>query len=333
MRVKINNNLRSLIILAAVAAGVLLGEIEFVQLNAAHLIEPFLMIMLFGVFLQIDLTGLKKSFKNTRFASLTVLINFIWTPLFAWFLASSFLKGEPDLQIGFLMLMVTPCTDWYLLFTDMAKGNVSLGAVQLPLNLILQLILLPVYLLVFAGSVADIEIQPLLKSILIVLLIPFVLSNILRYVWLRKYGEKSFEDKILIHTDNMQFIFLTLAIISMFASQGQLLLQNPELLLIMLIPVILFFAVNFIGVQLIGRALKMPYEDTAALNLTTLARNSPLALAIAVSAFPEQPLISLVLVIGPLIELPILTIIAHVLLRIRPRYKTFSKKTAPDKIN
>ncbi|MDL2261547.1 bile acid:sodium symporter [Methanimicrococcus sp. OttesenSCG-928-J09] len=321
-----NNNLRSVIILVSVAVGILIGQIDFISSNSAFLIEPFLMIMLFGVFLQVDLTGLKNSFKNVRFASLTVLINFIWTPLFAWFLASLFLTGEPDLQIGFLMLMVTPCTDWYLLFTDMAKGNVSLGAAQLPLNLILQIVLLPVYLLIFAGSVVDIEVLTLLKSILTVLLIPFALANIFRYIYLKKYGEKSLEEKILVHNDNIQFIFLNLAIVAMFASQGRLLLQNPELLLIMLIPVILFFAVNFIGVQLLGRTLKMSYEDTTALNLTTLARNSPLSLAIAVSVFPDHPMISLVLVIGPLIELPILTIIARVLLWIRPRYKVFGKK-------
>ena len=318
--------MRSIIIIASVAVGILAGQINFMNAYSVHLIEPFLMIMLFGVFLQVDMTGLKNSFKNVRFASLTVLINFIWTPLFAWFLASSFLKGEPDLQIGFLMLMVTPCTDWYLLFTSMAKGNVNLGAAQLPLNLLLQIILLPVYLLIFAGSVVDIEILILLKSILIVLLIPFILANLFRFIYLKKYGEKNFENKILSHNDNMQFFFLNLAIIAMFASQGRLLIQNPKLLLIMLIPIIIFFAVNLIGVQLIGRTLKMNYEDTTALNLTTLARNSPLSLAIAVSAFPENPLISLVLVIGPLIELPILTVITKILLYIRPKYQPFGKK-------
>ena len=327
---KINNNLRSVIILVCVAIGILLGQADVIRLNSAFLIEPFLMIMLFSVFLQIDLTGLKNAFKNVRFASLTVLINFIWTPLFAWFLASAFLRGEPDLQIGFLMLMVTPCTDWYLLFTDMAKGNVSLGTAQLPLNLILQIILLPVYLLIFAGSVVDINVWTLLKSILTVLFIPFVSAFIFRHFYLKRYGAARFTDKILSRTDGVQFVFLNLAIIAMFASQGQLLLQNPGLLLIMLIPVLLFFAVNFIGVQLLGRILKMPYADTAALNLTTLARNSPLSLAIAVSAFPEYPLISLVLVIGPLIELPILTIIARILLQIRPRYKVFGEKKPAD---
>ena len=58
-----------------------------------------------------------------------------------------------------------------------------------------------------------------------------------------------------------------------------------------------------------------PYEDTVALNMTTLARNSPLSLAIAVVTFPEQPLISLAPVIGPLIELPVLSVISGILKR------------------
>jgi len=63
----------------------------------------------------------------------------------------------------------------------------------------------------------------------------------------------------------------------------------------------------------------MPYEDSVSLNLTTLARNSPISLAIAVTAFPDQPLIALTLVIGPLIKLPILAIVSQFLLLIRRR--------------
>ena len=49
--------------------------------------------------------------------------------------------------------------------------------------------------------------------------------------------------------------------------------------------------------------------------LTTLARNSPVALAIAVTAFPDEPLIALALVIGPLIELPVLACVSQVLFK------------------
>jgi ACR3 family arsenite efflux pump ArsB len=59
------------------------------------------------------------------------------------------------------------------------------------------------------------------------------------------------------------------------------------------------------------------YENVVCFNFTTLARNSPLSLAIAISAFPDRPLIALVLVIGPLIELPVLSLIAQLLLFLR----------------
>nr|WP_301553460.1 hypothetical protein [Desulfuribacillus stibiiarsenatis] len=68
--------------------------------------------------------------------------------------------------------------------------------------------------------------------------------------------------------------------------------------------------------------MKFTYEDSTSLHLTTLARNSPFALAIAVTAFPEEPLIALALVIGPLIELPILVLVSQILLRIREHAKS-----------
>jgi ACR3 family arsenite efflux pump ArsB len=73
--------------------------------------------------------------------------------------------------------------------------------------------------------------------------------------------------------------------------------------------------VLFFVAQIVGRLQKFPKKDIVALNMTTLARNSPLSLAIAVVTFPEQPLVSLALVIGPLIELPVLSVISGILKR------------------
>ena len=115
--------------------------------------------------------------------------------------------------------------------------------------------------------------------------------------------------------DNLQLLFLCLAVIVMFASEGKNLLENPLLLAQMFIPLLIFFAVLFFVAQIVGRLMKFPKRDIAALNMTTLARNSPLSLAIAVVTFPAQPLVSLALVIGPLIELPVLSVIAGILKR------------------
>ena len=90
---------------------------------------------------------------------------------------------------------------------------------------------------------------------------------------------------------------------------------NPLLLAQMFIPLLIFFAVLFFVAQIVGRLMNFPKKDTVALNMTTLARNSPLSLAIAVVTFPAQPLVSLALVIGPLIELPVLSVISGILKR------------------
>ncbi|GAB3700801.1 ACR3 family arsenite efflux pump ArsB [Halorubrum trapanicum] len=87
----------------------------------------------------------------------------------------------------------------------------------------------------------------------------------------------------------------------------------------MAIPVIAFYVIN-LGVGFaIGRMLDFSYEELVCFNNTILSRNSPTALAIAVVAFPNEPLIPLALVIGPLLELPLLGIIAQVHIAISER--------------
>lgn len=311
------NKFQSLVILFMVALGILLGQIGFVQEYAEYLITPFLMVMLFLVFLQIPLKDILKSSKNLKFTLTAVIINFIWTPFLIFILGKIFLANYPELLIGYIMLMVTPCTDWYLIFTGIAKGNVALGSSILPLNLVLQLVLLPVYVFLIGGNSVDMNTIDLVKGVVSTLIIPLVCAILIRKIILNKISQEDFDEKVATKACDYQGYFLNAAIVSMFASQGKILLENIQVLLILLIPVLLFFIINFCVGRLVGKVMKLSYEDNVSLNLTTLARNSPIALAIAVATFPDKPLISLALIIGPLIELPVLFIIAKILLNIR----------------
>ena len=85
----------------------------------------------------------------------------------------------------------------------------------------------------------------------------------------------------------------------------------------LLIPVVIFFAVTFALGKMIGKILGFSYEDMVSLSMTILARNSPIALAIAMTAFSSEPLVALALVIVPLIEVPILVLISQLLLKTR----------------
>lgn len=313
------NKFQSFTVFAIVLLGILLGQIGFIRIYSEYLIMPSLIIMLFLVFIQVPLKQIGSSFKNIKFTLTSIMINFVWTPLIIFILGRLFLNNHPDLLIGFIMLMVTPCTDWYLIFTGIAKGNVALASSILPLNIILQLLLLPAYILLIGGASVSIDIVSLAKGIVLSLIVPLVFSIVVRKLIINKIGNSEFEDRLLTKASNYQGHFLNVAIITMFASQGKILLENYKVLFILLVPILLFFTINFIFGRLIGKAINLNYQDSVALSLTTLARNSPIALAIAVASFPEKPLIALALIIGPLIELPVLFLVSKILLVIKLR--------------
>ena len=302
--------LQPVIIITAALMGLLLGALTPLGSVSSGMIEVFLMMLLYILFLSIDLKRIKNSFTNVRFTLTAVVINFVFTPLFGYLLGKVFFPDELDIRIGLLMLLVTPCTDWYLVFTGLSKGNVELGMSILPLNLILQIVLLPVYLLVLIGSEVTMDVASLLGSVAMVLVIPFALAYITK-----RFTENSekFKSFLSDRGDDLQLLFLCLAVVVMFASEGRSLIENPMLLVQMFVPLLIFFAVLFFVAQLAGRVMKFSRRDTVSLNFTTLARNSPLSLAIAVATFPDRPLISLALVIGPLIELPVLSVISGIL--------------------
>lgn len=307
------NKFQSVIILVMAVFGIAIGQINLISRYAEFIIMPALMVMLFLVFIQIPLKDIKNSFKNIKFTSTTILINFVWTPILVFVLGKIFLHNNSDLLLGFIMLMVTPCTDWYLIFTGRAKGNVALGASILPLNFVLQLLLLPIYIFLIAGANVNIDKGSLVYSIFRTLIIPLVCAIIVRSIITKIKGRRYFEEKAMDKACDYQGYFLNLAILAMFASQGNLIVKNPKVLLILLVPCILFFAINLAFGQFVGRKIKLSREDNVALSMTTLARNSPLALTIAVCAFPDKPLVALALIIGPLIELPVLFIVSRVI--------------------
>ena len=302
-----NAFLHPLIMLTAAIIGLSAGAL-FDCHGATDLIEPSLMIMLFVVFMCIDLKEIRKSFSNRRFTLTALTINFVWTPIFALILGLAF--SEIDIRIGLVMLLVTPCTDWYLVFTATANGNVPLSSTLLPLNLILQIVLMPVYLILFFNTQITMDVPDLLWSMVIVLVIPLCLTILLKGLAKRISFADKLGNTIISNGDNLQLVFLCLAILFMFASQSAELLDHLDLFVMLIIPLLVFFIVNYLVAANVSRLMKFDTKDTTSLIFTNMARNSPLSLAIAVAAFPESTLLLLVLVIAPLIELPVLSITA-----------------------
>lgn len=301
-----------IIIFSAVLIGLLLSNINIIAQNTGNLINLFLCLMIYGLFLEVNLNELKNSFKNVKFTLTSLAINFIWTPLFGYFMGSLFLKGNVDILIGFFMLILTPCTDWYLVFTKLAKGDLNLSLSILPLNLILQILLLPIFLVIFFSSGNSMDYMQIIYSILIVIVIPFVGAQITKFLL-----NETIKEKVTGTISSLEIWFLSIAVFCIFSSQGSLLFDNLNSVISIFIPLIIFFIANTIIDLLLSEKINFTYSEYASLTMTTLARNSPLALAIAINSSPNHELIAIALVIGPLIELPVLYIVSKFCLWIK----------------
>ncbi len=304
-----------LLILAAVLTGLACAPNETLRSLGAYTILPALQVMLFFLFFSLPLGDMKKAFRSLKVTGSALIINFIITPVVAYILGLLFLTDSTLFRIGLMLLLVTPCTDWYLVFTGLSRGNVPLALSLLPWNLILQLLLLPVYLGVFFGEAIGIDVLDIFQSIVRVLVIPFAGAIVLRAALTRRFGIEYVKARFFQPASLFQIVFLCIAIAAMFASRGIAMLEQTDIMLRLLLPLFIFFLITFFIAVTLSRVVSLPQQERTTLIFTTLARNSPLALAIAASAFPHRPHIATVLVIGALLELPILGMLSGIIAR------------------
>lgn len=307
------------LIAAAVAVGLVAGQSPPVAAAGEALVLPFLVVMLVALFGGLRVAGVRRGLRNVRMVATSLGVNFVWSPLLAVGLGAAFLAGEPDLRLGLLMLFVTPCTDWYLFFTRVADGDVELAATLLPYNLVLQLVLLPVYILLFAGTVAGVDLRVFAEGLGLVLGVPLAVVAVGWLAVERSGRARRAYRRVEPLLSDVQVLALTAAVAAMVASQADLVVARPGVLALVAVPVVAFYAVNLGLALMLGRLLGFDHGETVCLACTTLSRNSPTALAIAVATFPHRPLVALALVVGPLVEVPLLSVVSRLLLAARDR--------------
>ncbi|MFB8770126.1 bile acid:sodium symporter [Nocardiopsis alba] len=308
--------LQSLFVALAALAGLGAGLLLPIGPDAEHVVLPALLAMLACVFVQMDAAHVGEVRGARTLVVVSLVLNFVLTPALAWALGAGLLGGEPDLRIGLLLLLVTPCTDWYLVFTAMARGHTGIAAALLPVNLVLQLLLLPVYVLLLGGRAAMVDVGTLAESVLLVLVVPLALAMLLRWASQRWKGADWRERRILSPAGTLVLPLLYAAVFAMFAWQARVVLDHAADLLVLVPPLLIFFVLLPLIATGLSRLLKLSAAQRVTLTMTVTARNSPIALAIAVAAFPDRPLIAVALVVGPLLELPVLALLAQ-LVRVR----------------
>lgn len=301
------------VLLVAAAIGVDLSMwLRGAEGVTGQLITPFLMLVLFSIFARVSLTRLREAVRDWQYLLTAVGLNFVSTPFVAFFLGWLFLRDYPVLWVGLLLALVTPCTDWYLIFTDLAGGDLHRNLALLPWNLILQLILLPVYLLLFTQKLVPVELSTLAKAFALYVVIPLSGVQLLR--WCRP--QVAVSERL----SRLGFAALALTVAAMFTSHGDIFLEDPTLFLRIAPPMLSFYIISISLSRIVSRLLRFSRERFIALACTTTARNSPLALPLAVLLFPAHPIVALSQLIEPVIEIPSL-ILFSAMTRLRPRRK------------
>lgn len=188
------------IYLAAIVGGLSLGTLApGVGPRFETLLWPVLAALLYTTFVQVPLLHVRDAFRDARFVLAILLGNFILIPLLVW-LALHALPDDPALHLGVLLVLLVPCTDWFITFTQLGQGNTARAIAVTPLNLLLQLLLLPAYLwlmLPAADFSTAIKTEEMLPAALMLIGVPLVAAALTerwveaipeRAVWRERLG-------------------------------------------------------------------------------------------------------------------------------------------------
>ncbi|MFN3406990.1 MAG: arsenic resistance protein [Caldimicrobium sp.] len=310
------------ILIAAVIVGIIIQRMIGKELpSLIYLTEIGVFFVIFAVMLPVEIKDVGRALKKVKPTVIALFVNFIFIPGFSWTLGWLILKNYPDFWAGAILYTLTPCIGWYLIFTDIAKGNVPWGIALLPWNITLQVILMPLYLYILVGRVIPVELTTLIRSVGLFLVAPFVLSYIVQKIVIKKKGGDYFFGPLKSLMGEVKLWALVIVIISMFVSQRSLDISDIHRVGLLILFLIAFFFVLFLLAIIIGKIFNLGYEDTVTMAFTTTARNSEAVIGVAVAAFPGHPLVYLAIILGPVVELPVLLLIARIMLGIKEKFE------------
>lgn len=159
-----------------VAAGVGVWLPEFSS-NLDGFISFVLAVLMYGMFTQIPFFRLKDAFRNRKFIYALLLTNYLAVPLIVCGLVR-FLPGDPALLLGVLLVLLTPCIDYVIVFTHLGLGDEKLILTSTPLLFVSQMLLLPLYLWLFMGDQASgiVSAGPFAEAFISLIIIPLMLA-------------------------------------------------------------------------------------------------------------------------------------------------------------
>jgi len=305
--------------LAAIALGAVVGWLAPGTAPALSLaITPVLGLLLFATFLSVPLVDVGRSFRDLRFVGSVLTINFVVVPVVVFGL-SRFVAADRALLLGVLLVLLTPCVDYVIVFTGLAGGARDKLLAATPLLMLLQIVLLPVYLLLFAGpaAVALIEVGPFVEAFLVLIVLPLAAAGVVQVGARRRRTASSARAvETVMQALMVPLMMVTLAVVvgSQIAAVGA-----EASALVAVIPLYVAFLASMVGVGLVAARLgRLGVPASRALIFSGATRNSLVVLPLALALPAALQLAPLAVVTQTLVELVGMVILVRLVPRLVP---------------
>jgi len=277
-----------------------------------------------------ELGNLVRARESKKVFATSLVLNWLIGPALMFALAWVFLPDLPEFRMGIIMVGLARCIAMVLVWNQLAKGDTEYCAVLVALNSIFQIFMYSflayLYITLLSGWIGgesayvNVSMLDIARSVFIFLGIPFIAGIVSRFTLIRRYGREWYENKFVPRISPLALIGLLFTIVVMFAFKGLYIVERPQDVARVAVPLVLYFLAMFFVSYYISYKLRFRYSIATTQSFTAASNNFELAIAVSIGVWGIGSLQAFAAVIGPLMEVPVLISLVNVALWIRKRY-------------